>query len=103
MLLQRWPETGMWQMVLRGKTDYKAELSTSPIGNMIKLEYEKPFMQEEELDEKVARLNELNIQLDLENASIGDMGLCGGEISGSSKSTELADRYGEKENGRRVG
>lgn len=120
-------------MVLRGKTDYKAELSASPIGNMIKLEntlggieqimeevkqrveqyerdleqskleYEKPFMQEEELDEKIARLNELNIQLDLENASIGDMGLCGEEISGSSKSTEPANRYVKKENGRKVG
>ena len=25
-------------MVLRGKTEYKAELSTSPVGNMVKLE-----------------------------------------------------------------
>ena len=25
-------------LVLRGKTDYKAELSTSPVGNMVKLE-----------------------------------------------------------------
>lgn len=88
---------GVNYMVLRGKTDYKAELSTSPVGNMVKLEnlfggisqnldfltkkieqyqrdleqskadYEKPFAQEAELTEKTARLNELNVQLDLEN------------------------------------
>lgn len=93
-------------MVLRGRTDYKAELSTSPVGNMVKLEnlcesissgigelekridqyerdmeqsrqeYEKPFMQEEELKEKTARLNELNVQLDLENGKTEEIGLC---------------------------
>jgi len=91
---------------LRGKTDYKAELSTSPVGNMVKLEnlchgisvnipelekrieqyqrdmeqsrqeYEKPFTQEGELNEKVARLNELNVQLDLENGKTEDVDLC---------------------------
>ena len=90
-------------MVLRGKTDYKAELSTSPVGNMTRLEnlcqgmafgiselekrideyerdmeqsrqeYEKPFTQEEELKEKQARLNELNVQLDLENGKTEDI------------------------------
>ncbi len=70
---------GINYMVLRGKTDYKAELSTSPVGNMVKIEnvfnsiqnneefllkkieqyeldmrasreeYEKPFNYEEEL------------------------------------------------------
>jgi len=93
-------------MVLRGKTDYKAELSTSPVGNMLKLEnlchgisskvpelekmleqyqrdleqakeeYEKPFMQEEELKEKTARLNELNVQLDLEKEKVENVELC---------------------------
>lgn len=93
-------------MVLRGKTDYKAELSASPVGNMIKLEnlcqnissdigeleerinlyerdmeqsrqeYENPFMQEEELKEKLARLNELNVQLDLEDGRVDEIGLC---------------------------
>lgn len=88
---------GVDYLVLRGKTDHKAELSTSPVGNMVKLEnlfggmaqeldfltkkieqyerdleqsreeYEKPFAQEAELAEKTARLNELNVQLDLEN------------------------------------
>lgn len=86
--------------------EYKAELSTSPVGNMIKLEnlclgipasipelekrieqyrrdmeqsrqeYEKPFLQEEELNEKTARLNELNVQLDLENGKAEDIDLC---------------------------
>ena len=97
---------GVNNMVLRGKTDYKAELSTSPVGNMVKLEnlchgiqvnipelekrieqyqrdmeqsrqeYEKPFTQEGELNEKVARLNELNVQLDLENGKTEDVDLC---------------------------
>ena len=94
-------------LVLRGKTDYKAELSTSPVGNMVKLEnlfdalqeneeflpkkiedykndleasrneYEKPFAYEEELQEKVARQYELNTQLDLENGKVEDMDLGG--------------------------
>lgn len=72
-------------MILRGKTEYKVELSTSPVGNMVKLEntfnglseheeflmkkidqyqrdmeqskqeYEKPFAHETKLKEKVAR------------------------------------------------
>ena len=97
---------GVDHMVLRGRTDYKAELSTSPVGNMVKLEnlcqginqgipelekrieqyqrdmeqskqeYEKPFTQEEELNEKVARLNELNVQLDLENGKTEEADLC---------------------------
>ncbi len=99
---------GVSYMVLRGKTDYKAELSTSPVGNMIKLEnlsggfseyiefmtkkmeqyqrdmeeskaeYEKPFEQELELVEKTARLNELNAELDLEN-KVADVDLAGQE------------------------
>ena len=36
-------------------------------------EYEKPFTQEEELKEKQARLNELNVQLDLENGKTEDI------------------------------
>jgi N12 class adenine-specific DNA methylase len=97
---------GVNYLILRGKTDYKAELSTSPIGNMIKLEnlfgslqenvdflekrmeqyqrdleeskteYEKPFEQELELVEKTARLNELNAALDLEN-KVADVDLVG--------------------------
>lgn len=96
---------GVHYMVLRGKTDYKAELSSSPVGNMVKLEnllgsieenkgnleqrieqykrdmeqsrmeYEKPFLQEQELNEKIARLNELNVELDLENGKMEDVDL----------------------------
>lgn len=94
-------------MVLRGKTEYKAELSTSPVGNMVKLEnlfhgiseseefllkkieeyehdmaaskaeYEKPFAHEEELREKLARQFELNAQLDLENEKVADADIGG--------------------------
>ena len=97
---------GMNNMVLRGKTEYKAELSTSSVGNMVKLEnlchgiaseipelekrieqyqrdmeqskieYEKPFTQENELNEKIARLNELNVQLDLDNGKIEEVSPC---------------------------
>ena len=44
-----------------------------------KLEYEKPFAQEAELSEKIARLNELNVQLDLENGRAEDVDLAGQE------------------------
>jgi hypothetical protein len=94
-------------MVLRGKTEYKAELSNSPVGNMVKLEnlfnglqenvdflekkieqykndleaskaeYEKPFAHEQELKEKLARQCELNAQLDLENEQVQDADLGG--------------------------
>jgi hypothetical protein len=94
-------------MVLRGKTEYKAELSSSPVGNMVKLEnlfnglqenvdflekkieqykndleaskaeYEKPFAHEQELEEKLARQCELNAQLDLENEQVQDADLGG--------------------------
>ena len=78
---------GVNYLVLRGKTEYKAELSTSPVGNMVKLEnlfngidenidflekkiesykldmeaskaeYEKPFAYEEELKSKITCAN----------------------------------------------
>ena len=84
-------------LVLRGKTEYKTDLSTSPVGCMTKLEnlfngiqekigfleerlekyrldmeqakleYEKPFQYEEELKTKLARQFELNNLLDMEN------------------------------------
>ena len=49
--------------------EYRRDLEQS------KQEYEKPFAQEKELEEKTARLNELNVELDLENGGfdIGDM------------------------------
>lgn len=90
-------------MILRGKSDYKVELSTSPVGNMVKLEnafhdmqqhetfllnkleqyendlisskaeYEKPFQYEDEYKLKLARQAEINEQLDLENKNISDI------------------------------
>ena len=84
-------------IVLQGKTKYHAELSTSPVGNMVRLEnlfneipkeeqflsgklaqyehemeaskeeYEKPFQFEEELKEKLARQSELNAELELDH------------------------------------
>ena len=90
-------------MILRGKTDHRTDLSASPVGNMVKLEnimegmkqtakgleikieqyqrdmeqskqeYGKPFLQEAELTEKLARLNELNAELDLENGAVQEI------------------------------
>ena len=100
---------GVNYLVLRGRTEYKAELSTSPVGNMVKLEnlfngidenidflekkiesykldmeaskaeYEKPFAYEEELKAKIARQYELNAQLDLENGKVEDVDLAASE------------------------
>lgn len=94
-------------MVLRGRTEYKTELSASPVGSMVKLEnlfnsiqenidflekkieqyqnnmeaskaeYEKPFAHEQELAEKLQRQIELNAQLDLENEKVADTDLGG--------------------------
>lgn len=93
---------GVNYLVLRGRTDYKTEMSASITGNMVRIEncfngiegnikfledkleeyrremeqakaeYEKPFEYEQELKEKIARQNELNTQLDLENRAIPD-------------------------------
>ena len=87
-------------LVLRGKTEYKTDYSTSPVGSMVKIEnlfngiqgnieflekkleqyerdmeqakaeYEKPFQHEAELKEKLHRQFELNTQLDLENKPV---------------------------------
>ena len=108
---------GINYMVLRGKTEYKAELSTSPVGSMVKLEnlfnglhenidflekkieqyqndleaskteYDKPFAYSEELEEKLARQCELNAQLDLENAKAVDA-----DLSGPEEEREADDR-----------
>ncbi len=94
---------GNKSMILRGKTDHRTDLSSSPVGNMVKLEniiegmkqtakeleikieqyqrdmeqsrqeYGKPFLQEAELTEKLARLNELNAELDLENGTVQEI------------------------------
>jgi group II intron reverse transcriptase/maturase len=100
-------DMGTNYMILRGKTEYKVELSNSPVGNMVKLEntfnglseheeflmkkidqyqrdmeqskqeYEKPFAHESDLKEKLARQFELNAQLDLENGKVEDVDLNG--------------------------
>ena len=87
-------------LVLRGKTEYKTDYSTSPVGSMVKIEnlfngiqgnieflekkleqyerdigqakaeYEKPFQHGAELKEKLHRQFELNTQLDLENKPV---------------------------------
>ncbi len=102
---------GVNNVALRGKTEYKAELSTSPVGVIVRIEnlfneidknveflekkieqyendvraskeqYEKPFEYEAELTEKLARQCELNAQLDLENAKAQDADLGGLEES----------------------
>ncbi|SEW00557.1 helicase-related protein [[Clostridium] fimetarium] len=108
---------GINYMVLRGTTEYKAELSTSPVGNMVKIEntfnnlqenedflvkkidqyqrdmesskseYEKPFQYEAELKEKLTRQYELNAELDLENGKVEDVDLNGVE----DKSSDLSE------------
>ena len=114
---------GVNYMVLRGKTDYKAELSTSPVGNMVKLEnlfggmaenvdflakrmeqyqrdmeqskeeYEKPFDKEAELAEKTVRLNGLNVQLDLENGKVQDVDLSDKGVLGDNRVAEKETFY----------
>ena len=117
---------GVNYLILRGRTEYKAELSTSPVGNMVKLEnvigemrgvkesleqkveqyqrdmeqskleFEKPFAQEAELSEKTARLNELNVELDLENRQVADADLSEEEKLCNTKVAEPESRYGVK-------
>jgi hypothetical protein len=88
-------------LILTGKTDYSIELSTSPVGMMVRLENEfskihekitfleqkldsynrdmerakadfaKPFEHEEELQQKLKRQFEINAELDLDKAEKG--------------------------------
>jgi len=112
-------------MVLRGKTEYKAELSTSPVGNMVKLEnlfhglseneeflvkkadqyqrdmeqskaeYDKPFAYDEELKSKMARQFELNAELDLENGKVEDVDLGGIDEEPETPESSVAERKSE--------
>ena len=105
-------------LILQGKNEYKAEMSTSAVGNMIKLdnmfnnieeneeflkkkieqykrdlesskiEYEKPFVYAEELKEKLKRQAELNAMLDLEKNI--------GEVIKETEKEEIYSREGEK-------
>lgn len=113
---------GINYLVLRGKTDYKVELFTSSVGNMVKLEnlfngiqenveylekkieqykldleaskkeYEKPFAYEEELKSKIARQAELNAMLDLENGKVEDVDLGGKEENEKNKSSVAEEK-----------
>ena len=122
---------GTHYMVLRGKTDHKAELSTSPVGNMVKLEnllgnmagelerveqklkeyernleqskidFEKTFQQEAELAEKIARLNELNNLLDLENGKTENIDIAGQEEEPDIETEEKRYQTGTPQRNRR--
>lgn len=122
---------GVNYMILRGKTEYKAEMSTSPVGNMIKLdnlfnslseneeflnkkieqykrdleaskeEYEKPFAYEKELKDKLNRQSELNAMLDLEK-SIDAKIICQPENEKSGKVAEDIPEYTKDENRGRI-
>lgn len=112
---------GFNYIVLKGKSEYKAELSTSPVGSMIKienlfngleenvdflekkieqyeadlaqskLEYEKPFAYEDEYREKLARQCELNAQLDLENKEVIDADLGSKDKDSSLEESEIKE------------
>ena len=122
---------GVNYMILRGKTEYKAEMSTSPVGNMIKLdnlfnslseneeflnkkieqykrdlesskeEYEKTFAYEKELKDKLNRQSELNAVLDLEK-SIDAKIICQPENEKSGKVAEDIPEYTKDENRGRI-
>ncbi|MDE6620970.1 MAG: hypothetical protein K2K74_10895 [Lachnospiraceae bacterium] len=121
---------GNKSMILRGRTDHRTDLSSSPVGNMVRLEnvvegmkqiakdleikieqyqrdmeqseqeYGKPFQQEEELAEKLARLNELNAELDLENRTVQDMVPAEDIIPGNDRAAEPGTKPGTKQRGR---
>lgn len=121
---------GNKSMILRGRTDHRTDLSSSPVGNMVRLEnvvegmkqtakdleirieqyqrdmeqskqeYGKPFSQEAELTEKLARLNELNAELDLENGTVQDMVPKEDIAPGNDRAAELGTKPGTKQRGR---
>lgn len=57
-----------------------------------KEEYEKPFIYEKELHDKLTRQFELNAQLDLENAKVTDADLGGLGESKDSPDSSVAER-----------
>lgn len=100
---------GAKKIVLKGASDYDMEISTSPVGLIVRLEnlfegipekkisdyerdmesskkqYERSFEYEEELNRKLARQSELNSMLDLENDKSMDEDLGGPEEKDMSK------------------
>jgi exonuclease VII small subunit len=121
---------GSKSMILRGKTDHRTDMSSSPVGNMVRLEnivegmkqtardleikieqyqrdmeqskqeYGKPFLQEAELTEKLARLNELNTELDLENRTMHDMVLAETPTPDNGRVAEYGIKHGTRQQGR---
>lgn len=110
-------------VVLRGRTEYKTEMSTSPVGIMVKienlfnglqenidflekkieqyqndlnaskLEYDKPFAYEDEYRAKLKRQCELNAELDLENDKVCDVDIGANEESQSKNVAESKGSY----------
>ena len=70
------------EFLLKKIEQYENDLKAS------KEEYEKPFMHEEELKEKLSRQFELNALLDLENEKVADADLGGME---EDKSMNVAE------------
>lgn len=75
------------EYLLKKIEQYENDLAAS------KEEYEKPFMHEEELAEKLARQFELNAQLDLENEKVADADLGGLEEEKSMNVAETQVSY----------
>ena len=112
---------GVKKIALKGESDYDTEISTSPVGLIVRLEnlfegipekemflekkisdyerdmesskeqYERPFEYEEELNQKLARQYELNNLLDLENGKSMDEDLGGLEEKEMSKDIGKSD------------
>ena len=78
--------------ILENKIEqYTSDLAAS------KEEYEKPFLHEKELEEKLARQCELNAQLDLENSKTVDADISGiTEEPESIKVAEQTRSYGRR-------
>ena len=78
---------------MKQKEQYTRDLEQS------RLAYEKPFEQEAELNEKTARLNEVNAGFDLENAKVIAADL-NEEDFADSRVAEPENSYGHKPSGR---
>ena len=115
---------GLKKIALKGESDYDTEISTSPVGLIVRLEnlfegipeketflekkisdyerdmesskeqYERPFEYEEELNQKLARQSELNNMLDLENGKSVD------EDLGGLEESEMVEDIGKNDIGK---
>jgi hypothetical protein len=117
---------GMTNLVLQGKTEYRAEMSASSVGNMVKLEnlfdsipekaayladkisnynrdlanakdeYGKPFPYADEFKEKLARQEELDNILLLENPQADISDLLNGEDRDDDGDDEFDDEWDDE-------